>query len=111
MPRRLRVWIAIGLCVWLAACAAPSGVTGRWRETDKPATLEFRADGAFRAVDHQGMAVEGLYTLEPGGRVRFTIPRAGEPPEVIPGILRVEGNRLTLVFPDSGETGTYRRVP
>jgi hypothetical protein len=99
----------LALVAWLAACAAP-GLVGRWREADRPSTLEFRADGAFRAVDHQGMAVEGRYFSEEEGGLRFEIRHPGAPPEVLRGLVRVDGDVLTLVFPDSGETGIYRRV-
>jgi hypothetical protein len=107
--RLIAAGAGLALMAWLAGCAAP-GLVGRWREADRPSTLEFRADGVFRAVDHQGMAVEGLYVREGEGGLRFEIRHPGASPEAIRCLVRVDGDVLTLVFPDSGETGIYRRV-
>ena len=47
----------------LLACAKPATIIGKWKEIGKTATLEFWKDGTFKAVDNQGMAVKGKYTL------------------------------------------------
>jgi len=47
----------------IISCAHTPGVVGKWREVGKTATVEFLKDGTFKAVDNQGMAVSGKYTL------------------------------------------------
>ncbi len=82
-------------------------VTGKWREIGKTATLEFGKDGTFKAVDNQGMAVSGKYTLHGNGKVTFEILYQGESPETVNGTISVRGDELTITSEDGDEVLKY----
>jgi len=93
----------------IISCAHTPGVVGKWREVGKTATVEFWKDGTFEAVDNQGMAVSGKYTLSENGNARFEIEREGSPPEIVSGKISVRGEELTLVSGDGEEVDKYKR--
>jgi hypothetical protein len=82
---------------------------GKWREVGKTAILEFWKDGTFKAVDNQGMAVSGKYTLHENGNARFEIDRQGFSPEIVSGKISVRGDELTLISGDGKEVDRYKR--
>lgn len=85
-------------------------LTGRWREVGRSATLEFLQGGGFKALDNEGMAVAGRYTLIKDGRIRFEIQREGTTDEVVTLNFSLTGDDLTLT-PTDGHGGMehYRR--
>ncbi len=91
------------------SCASAPGVVGKWREVRKTATLEFLKDGTFKAVDNQGMAVSGKYTLSENGNVRFEIEREDASPEIVTGKISVRGEELTMISGDGKEVDRYKR--
>jgi len=93
----------------IVACASGPDVVGRWREIGKSVTLEFRRDGTFKAVDNQGMAVRGKYTLDEKGNMRVEITLDGSPPEVVNGRVAVRGDELTFEYSDHNDVERYRR--
>ena len=93
----------------IVACASGPDVVGRWREIGKSATLEFWKDGKFKAVDNQGMAVRGKYTLDEKGNMRVEIMPQGPSPEVVNGRVTVRGDELTLEYSDHNEVERYNR--
>jgi hypothetical protein len=93
----------------IISCANTPDVVGKWREVGKTATLVFWKDGTFKAVDNQGMAVSGKYTLHENGKVRFAIDRQGFFPEVAVGEISMEGGELTLISGDGSEVDSYKR--
>jgi len=102
--------VLAGLAFFLIiACASGSDVVGRWREIGKSATLEFRRDGTFEAVDNQGMAVRGKYALDEKGNMRVEITHQGSPPEVVKGKVTVRGDELTFEYSDHNDVERYRR--
>ena len=82
---------------------------GKWREVGKTATVEFLKDGTFKAVDNQGMAVSGNYTLSENGNARFEIEREDSSPEIVGGKISVRGEILTLISGDGSEVDRYER--
>ena len=100
----------IGPIFSIVSCASTPKVVGKWQEIGKAATLEFRKDGSFKAVDNQGMAVTGKYSLDENGMVRFEIPNHGSSPEIVTGRLSVLENELTLTSAGGNEVERYRRV-
>jgi hypothetical protein len=56
------LWL-VPMIFLLLSCASKPDIIGKWREVGKVATLEFSADGTFKVVDNQGMAVSGRYNL------------------------------------------------
>ena len=82
---------------------------GKWREIGKTATLEFLKDGTFKAVDNQGMAVSGKYTLSENESARFEIERQDSSPEIVTGKISVRGEELTLISGDGKEVDRYKR--
>ena len=63
---------------FLSFCASRPDLIGKWREVGKTATVEFSKDGTFKAVDNQGMAVSGRYSLlKDGHRRNARISRRG----------------------------------
>ena len=84
-------------------------VVGKWKEIGKTATLEFWKDGTFKAVDNQGMAVKGKYTLIEPGNVRFEIFRQGSPSEIVNGTFSLQGDVLTFTSADGKEIERYKR--
>lgn len=93
----------------IISCAHTPGVVGKWREVGKTATVELLKDGTFKAVDNQGMAVSGNYTLSENGKVRFEIFRDDSPPEIVSGKISVRGEELTLISGDGEEVDRYKR--
>jgi len=93
----------------IVSCASGPGVVGRWREIGKSATLEFRRDGTFKAVDNQEMAVRGKYTLDEKGNMRVEITLQGSPPEVVNGRVSVRGDELTFEYSDHNDVERYKR--
>jgi len=77
--------VIISLFFILVCAANTPHIVGKWKEIGKTATLEFWKDGTFKAVDNQGMAVKGKYTLFEPSNVRFEIFRQDSPPEIIKG--------------------------
>jgi hypothetical protein len=91
------------------ACANTPHIVGKWKEIGKTATLEFWKDGTFKAVDNQGMAVKGKYTLIEPGKVRFEIFRQDSPPEIVNGTYSLQGDVLTVTSADGKEVERYKR--
>ena len=102
--------LTIALFIFLICCAHTAGVVGRWQEIGKTATLEFSKDGSFKAVDNQGMAVSGKFTLLENGNVRFEIVHKGSPSEIVIGKVFVREDELTISFEQGHEVDRYRRV-
>ena len=101
--------LAIFTCFLIISCANKPDVVGKWREVGKTATLEFWNDGTFKAVDNQGMAVSGKYTLSENGNARFEIDREDSSPEIVSGKISVRGEELTLTSGDGKEVDRYKR--
>lgn len=102
--------LAISLFFLIISCANTPKVVGEWQEIGKMATLEFWKDGSFKAVDNQGMAVSGKYTLYENGIVRFEIANQGSSSEIVTGKLSVLGDKLTITSVYGHEVERYRRV-
>ena len=101
--------LAALVCFLIVSCASGPDVVGRWREIGKSATLEFGRDGTFKAVDNQGMAVRGKYTLDEKGNMRVEITHQGSPPEVVNGKVTVRGDELTFEYSDHNDVERYKR--
>ena len=101
-------WLGLILFL-LGACAFKSGLLGKWKEIGKTATLEFSADGTFKAVDNQGMAVSGRYTLLKDGSLRCEVQQGGHSTDVVNLTVSFEGDELTLTSPGSNEIERYRK--
>ena len=93
----------------ITSCANTQNVIGKWREIGKTATLEFRKDNTFRAVDNQGMSVSGKYTLYENGKVRFEIVRQAASPEIVYGIISLGDDGLTITFGDGKDVERYSK--
>jgi hypothetical protein len=93
----------------VASCANRPHVAGKWQEIGKTATLELVKDGTFTAVDNQGMAVSGNYTLYKDGTIKFEVTRAGSSPDIVNALVTVQGDELTFVFSHSKEMERYKR--
>ena len=102
-------FLTLFTCFLIIACAHTPDVVGKWREVGKTATVEFWKDGTFKAVDNQGMAVSGKYTLSENGNVRFEIEREDSSPEIVGGKISVRGEILTLISGDGSEVDRYER--
>ena len=63
----------------------------------------------FKAVDNQGMAVKGKYTLIEHKNVRFEIFRQDSPPEIVNGTVYLQGDVLTFTSADGKEIERYKR--
>jgi hypothetical protein len=81
---------------------------GKWREVGKTATVEFSKDGTFKAVDNQGMAVSGRYTLLKDGHLRCEIQQKGGAGEVVNLTISIKGDELTLTSSRDKEVEIYR---
>ena len=103
-------WIPVVLCLLLISCAMTPKVVGKWREIGKTATIEFFKDGSFKAIDNQGMAVSGKYTLLKDGKVRFEILHPGSSSEMVTGKLSVRKDELTISSEEGKEAERYRKV-
>jgi hypothetical protein len=93
----------------LLSCASGPDIIGKWREAGKAATLEFSADGTFKAVDNQGMAVSGKYTLSKDGNLRCEIEQDGSLKDVVHLMIAIQGDELTLASSGSSGVEKYRR--
>jgi len=101
--------LAIFTLFLIISCAHTPDVVGKWREVGKTATVEFWKDGTFKAVDNQGMAVSGKYTLSENGNAKFEIDREDSSPEIVSGKISVRGEELTLISGDGKEVDRYKR--
>ena len=102
--------LAVALCLLLLRCANAPDLVGKWREIGKTATLEFLEDGSFEAVDNQGMAVSGTYTLGGNESVRFEIVHPGSSSEIVVVRFTVSGDELTIATEHPGEVERYGRL-
>ena len=102
--------LAIGLFFLIVSCANTPKVVGKWQEIGKTATLAFWEDGSFKAVDNQGMAVSGKYTLHENGMVRFEIAHQGSSLEIVTGKFSVRKDELTITSARGNEVEKYRKV-
>ena len=101
--------VIIALSFILACAANTPNIVGKWKEIGKTAALEFWKDGTFKAVDNQGMAVKGKYTLIEPENVRFEIFRQDSPPEIVNGTFSLQGDVLTLTSENGKEIEKYKR--
>jgi hypothetical protein len=101
---------AAGLLVLLLCCASAPSLVGMWRQIGKKATLEFSRDGSFNAVDNEGMAVSGKYTVLENSKVKFEILHSGSSAEVIILNVSVKGDVLTVDDERPGQEERYRRL-
>ena len=102
--------LAIGLFFLIISCANTSKVLGKWQEIGKTATIEFWKDGSFKAVDNQGMAVSGKYSLRKDGVVRFEIANQRSSSEIVTGKLSVREDEMTITSEHDNEVERYRRM-
>ena len=100
---------AIATLFLITSCTDSPMIVGKWREVGKTATLEFWKDGTFKAVDNQGMTVNGQYSLQENGNVRFEIYRKGSSPEIVNGNISLQGEELVLTSADSNEVNRYKK--
>jgi len=103
------VFVIIALAFILACAANTPNIVGQWKEIGKTATLEFQKDGTFKAVDNQGMAVNGKYKLIEPGNIRLEIFRQDSPPEIVKGTFSLQGDVLTVTSADGKEVERYKR--
>ncbi len=101
-----QVLLLVIVLFFLTFCASGPDLIGKWKEIGKTATLEFSEDGTFKAVDNQGMAVSGKYTLLKDGHLKCEIQQTGE---VVSLTISIRGNELTLASPGDREVELYRR--
>jgi hypothetical protein len=85
-------------------------MTGAWLEVGKSATLEFKKDGSFSAVDNEGMAISGRYTRLEDGRVKFEILHGDASVEIVILNVSVSGEELTITGDVPGDVERYRRM-
>ncbi|OGP61188.1 MAG: hypothetical protein A2162_13045 [Deltaproteobacteria bacterium RBG_13_52_11b] len=102
------LWL-VPVLFFLASCGPKPDLIGKWKEVGKVATLEFSTDATFKAVDNQGMAVSGKYTLSKDGRLRCEIQHKGGSEEVVNLTISIKGDELTLTSPGDSEAERYRR--
>ncbi len=106
-------WVPMGLfLIWplVPSGAQATDIIGCWQEIGAQATLEFRADGTFTAVDNQGMSVSGTYRLMEDGRARFDIAYPGGSSETIRGRIFLREEILSVISDGDGEVERYRRT-
>jgi hypothetical protein len=101
--------LSIFMLFFFASCASKPDITGKWKEIGKVATLEFSADGTFKAVDNQGMAVSGTYTLFKDGNLTCEIQHDGAAEEVVNLLIAIKGDELTVTSSGSSEAERYKR--
>ena len=106
----LRILALVFIFFSLASCSSRPDIIGKWREVGKTATMEFSADGAFRAMDNQGMAVAGKFTLSKDGTMQCEIQREGTSGEVVKVKISIKGNELTVTDSDGRKGESYRRI-
>jgi hypothetical protein len=100
--------LAVGL-FFLSFCASKPDLIGKWREVGKMATIEFSKDGTFKAVDNQGMAVSGRYTLLKDGRLQCEIQQKEGAGEVVNLTISIKGDELMLTPSRDRKVEIYRR--
>jgi hypothetical protein len=106
------ILILLGLLVFLSivSCQHSINLIGKWQEVGKTATLEFRDDHTFIAVDNMGMAVSGTYALDNNGNIRFEIKQDEPEDEIVDAKVTFAGDEMIFNFGDKGEVENYRRV-
>lgn len=102
------LWL-VPVLFFLAFCGSKPEIIGKWKEVGKVATLEFSTDGTFKAVDNQGMAVSGKYTVSKDGHLRCEIQHEGGSEEVVDVMISIKGDELTLTSSGSSGAESYRR--
>ncbi len=90
-------------------CVSKPELIGRWREVGKTATIEFSKDGTFKAVDNQGMAVSGRYTVFKDRHLRCEIQQKEGAGEVVNLTISIKGDELTLTSSRNREVEVYRK--
>ncbi len=105
----VHVLLLVAVLFFLSFCASKPDLIGKWREVGKTATVEFSKDGTFKAVDNQGMAVSGRYTLLKDGDLRCEIQQKGGVGEVVNLTISIKGDELTLTSSKDKEVEIYRR--
>jgi len=102
--------LAVIVCVFLIHCAASPGMIGTWLEVGKSATLEFKKDGSFSAMDNEGMAVNGKYRRLKDGSMKFEILHGDAPVEIVILNVSVSGDELTVAGDHPSDVERYRRI-
>jgi hypothetical protein len=92
------------------SCQHSPSITGKWQEIKKAGTLEFKDDNTFNAVDDMGMAVSGVYHLDDSGNMHLEIKHHELPPETINLRIKIEEDKLTLIYGEKEIDDKYRRV-
>lgn len=103
------VLLLVIVLFFLSFCASAPDLVGKWKEVGKTATIEFSKDGNFKAVDNQGMAVSGKYSLSKDGHLRCEIQEKGGGREVVNLTVSIKGDELTLTSPGDRNVEIYRR--
>ena len=107
--RAICVLLLVVVLFFLSFCASKPDLTGKWREVGKAATIEFSKEGTFKAVDNQGMAVSGRYSLLKDGHLRCEIQQKEGAGEVVNLTASIKGDELTLTPSRDREVEIYRR--
>lgn len=107
----IRQLLTVSTLLLMSCTPQLPNIAGKWRELGKTSTLEFWPDGAFQAVDDMGMTVDGTYTLEAGGNVRFDIRHENSPNEIVQGRLIVQGDELVFTSSEDKNVEIYKRSP
>ncbi len=105
----VHVLLLMMVLFFLSFCASKPDLIGKWREVGKTATVEFSKDGTFKAVDNQGMAVSGRYSLLKDGHLRCEVQQKGGAGEVVDLTISIKGDELTLTSSRDREVEVYRR--
>ncbi len=105
----VHVLLLVVVLFFLSFCASKPDLIGKWKEVGKTAMIEFSKDGTFRAVDNQGMAVSGRYTLLKDGHLRCEIQQKEGAGEVLNLTISIEGDELTLTSSRGREVEIYKR--
>ncbi len=103
------VILLVVVLFFLSFCASSPDLIGKWREVGKTAMIEFSKDGTFKAVDIQGMAVSGRYTLLKDGHLRCEILQKEGTGEVVNLTISIKGDELTLTSAKGREVEIYKR--
>jgi hypothetical protein len=88
---------------------AQSDLIGAWREIGKAATLEFFQNGAFQAVDNEGLEVVGKYTVSNEETITIAIQAEGTTKEKVNAKFSITGDELTLTPEDGSKSERYRK--
>ncbi len=92
----------------IISCATSPSISGKWQEVGRTASLEFMADGTFKAVDNEKMAVSGRYTLHKDGDLELEIYHKNLSTEIVKGKISVDGDELFITPAKSDETEHYK---